>query len=246
MQIAVVTIFPGLFEPFFAESLIGKGVENGLLEFGLVDIREYTADKHRRVDDVPYGGGPGMVMTPQPLHAALGAAHELFGRNGHVIFMSPQGAPFTHSRARSLAEIDCPLILLCGRYEGIDQRIRDHFVDEELSLGDFVLNGGELAAMAVIEAVTRLIPGMMGNQDSLSEESHTNGLLEYPQYSRPADFLGHKVPEILLSGHHANIQKWRHRESLLRTRARRPDLLARYPLTQDDERLLDEGDGDER
>lgn len=239
MQIAVLTIFPSLFEPFFAESLIGKGVVSGQLEHIVINIRDHTLDKHKKVDDIPYGGGPGMVMTPQPLHESILAAQAHFGSKGHVVFTSPQGAPFSHATAMRFSQLDKPLIILCGRYEGIDERIRQNFVDEEVSLGDFVLNGGELAAMTIIEAATRLIPGMMGNAESLTEESHTHGLLEYPQYTRPANFMGYEIPPVLVSGHHARIMDWRRAESLKRTRSRRPDLFEKYPLSEHERALLE-------
>lgn len=237
MKIAVLTIFPEIFDGFLSTSLMGKAVQDGLLDIQLIDIRDYTADKHFKVDDVPYGGGAGMVMTPQPVEAAIKAATEASG-GGYVVHLTPQGELLTQKTLREFATMDEPLILLNGRYEGIDERIRDLYVHREISIGDYVLNGGEVASMVLLEGVCRLLPNFMGNNESISDESHTAGLLEYPHYTRPAEFNGLKVPEILLSGHHENIRKWRRKMSLLRTRERRPDLFEQFSLTDEDRKLL--------
>ncbi|MDA3864648.1 MAG: tRNA (guanosine(37)-N1)-methyltransferase TrmD [Deltaproteobacteria bacterium] len=227
MEIVICTIFPEIFNGFLTTGLIGKAVENNLLKCHLLDIRDYADNKHRKVDDVPYGGGAGMVMTPQPTAFCLEAARKLV-ENPLIIYLTPQGELFNQKKAVSLYQFDRPLVLLNGRYEGIDERIIKNYVDLEISIGDYVLNGGEVASMVLIETVSRLIPNMLGNSDSLDEESHAGNLLEYPQYTRPRIFQGKSVPEVLLSGHHAKIKQWRHQRSLERTKNRRPDLFTRY------------------
>ncbi len=227
MNIAVCTIFPELFTPFFDTGLLGKAVGRGIVRPEVINPRDFTTDRHRTVDDMPYGGGAGMVMKPEPLVAAVEHAVSRVGR-GRVIYMSPSGRPLTQKMAERLSAEET-LIILCGRYEGIDQRVIDGWVDEEISIGDYVLNGGEVAAMVLIEAVTRLLPGVVGNPDSVQEESHTIGLLEYPQYTRPAQFRGMRVPDILLSGHHGNVAAWRRYMMLRRTMDVRPDLLEGRP-----------------
>jgi tRNA (guanine37-N1)-methyltransferase len=224
MRFDIFTIFPGIFAGPFSESIVRRAVERGQLEIVIHDIREYGVGRHRAVDDTPYGGGAGMVMAAPPLFAAV---EERLGEHladTPVIFLSPSGERFTQQIAQDLSRYP-RLALLCGRYEGIDQRVRDHLVTRELSIGDYVLTGGELAAAVVIDVVARLIPGVI-EPASLAEESFSSGLLEYPHYTRPADFRGWKVPEVLLSGHHAEIARWRHQRALELTRARRPDLLA--------------------
>ena len=231
MRIDVVTIFPAWFDSLDV-SLTGKARTSGLLDIAVHDLRDWTHDRHRTVDDTPYGGGAGMVMKPEPWGEALDAAPGE-GRRPTLVVPTPSGRPFTQAMARELATRD-HLVLACGRYEGIDQRVIDHAATsydvEELSLGDFVLNGGEVAALAFIEAVVRLLPGFMGNPESLAEESHEDGLLEYPVYTKPASWRGHDVPQVLLSGDHAAIAAWRHAESVRRTVARRPDLA--HPAAQ--------------
>ncbi len=222
MRFDVLTIFPGIFDSFLGESLLKKARDKGLVEVGIHDLRAYTENKHQKTDDTPFGGGAGMVMTPQPLADAIDALKK--EGPAHTILLSPRGKPFTQQRARELAFED-RLILVCGRYEGVDERIVEHWIDEEISLGDYVLNGGEVAAMAVIEAVFRLVPGAVGCPSSLCNESHEMGLLEHPQYTRPEDFRGHKVPDVLLSGHHEKIRQWRHEQSMKKTAEVRPDLL---------------------
>lgn len=223
MRFDIFTLFPEIFPPYLDESILKRARESGLLEFGLHNIRDYTTDKHRTTDDEPYGGGGGMVMKPEPIFAAvesvLGAPPVC-----PVILLTPQGRPFTQKVAVELAAAD-HLALLCGRYEGVDERVRQHLVTDEISLGDFVLTGGELPALAIIDAVTRLVPGVLGDPEATQKDSHANGLLEYPHYTRPPEFRGWEVPEILRSGNHAAIEQWRRQQSLQRTQERRPDLL---------------------
>lgn len=227
-HIDVLTLFPQLFQPFVSEGLLGRAIRNGLLEIALVNFREQGLGRHRVVDDVPYGGGAGMVLRPEPIFAAARqrtAYHRRQGRVTRTILLTPQGTPFDQDKARELAAADSVLLLICGRYEGFDERIRLALVDEELSLGDFVLLGGETAAMAIIEAVARLIPAVLGNPASATDESFAGPALEYPQYTRPAEFEGMRVPDVLVSGDHARIDAWRSEQALDRTRQRRPDLL---------------------
>jgi tRNA (guanine37-N1)-methyltransferase len=221
MQIDVLTLFPEMFEGPLGHSILRRAIDRGLLDVRLTNIRDFATDRHRTVDDYPYGGGPGMVMKPGPIFDAVEAVAE---SGAPIILLSPQGRVFTQRIAAELARQE-RLVLICGHYEGVDERVREHLVTDELSIGDYVLTGGELAAMVVIDAVTRLLPGVLGGEESTSEESHSHGLLEYPQYTRPPDFRGWTVPEILLSGHHAEIARWRRRQALLRTARRRPDLL---------------------
>lgn len=227
-DIDVLTLFPQLFEPFLTEGLVGRAIRNQLLAVHLENFRQYGLGKHRAVDEVPYGGGAGMVLRVEPLFRAVRERedwHRQQGKKAHRILLTPQGQRFDQTKARELAGRPEALLFICGRYEGFDERIRQGLADEELSLGDFVLLGGESAAMAMIEAVTRLIPGVLGNPDSSSEESFSQGLLEYPQYTRPPEFEGMKVPEVLISGDHARIEAWRNEQALKRTRQRRPELL---------------------
>ena len=221
MRIDVFTLFPDLLEEFARTSLLGRAAERGILDVRVHDLRSHGLGAHRSVDDAPFGGGAGMVLAPRPVFDAVEAADP----PRPLFLLTPGGRRFDQTVARSLANLG-GLSLLCGRYEGFDQRIHDHLADGELSLGDFVLGGGEVAAMAVIEAVARLLPGVMGNAASAVEESFSGGLLEYPQFTRPAEFRGWGVPEVLLSGDHAKVAAWRRAQALERTRARRPDLLA--------------------
>ncbi|NLN62377.1 MAG: tRNA (guanosine(37)-N1)-methyltransferase TrmD [Myxococcales bacterium] len=232
-QFNIVTLFPELFAPLVSTSLIGKAVAADLLGFRFIDLRQYATDKHRTVDDTPYGGGSGMVLMTRPVLDVL-AEHT----GAHRILMSPRGQPFRQADARRLAQLDRPLLLFCARYEGIDERVLPHF-DAEYSIGDFVLNGGEVAAMAIIEAISRLIPGVIGNMASTQEESFSAGLLEYPQYTRPEIIDGAQVPAVLLSGNHQRIAAWRHGQALLATMERRPDLFAAYEMTDKERQLLD-------
>ena len=219
-RIDVVSIFPNLFTEALRTSLLGKAIETGLLEVEVHDLRTHGLGKHRNVDDEPYGGGPGMVMRPEPIFEMV---DELRRADSHVILLSPRGSRLSHGEVERLATFD-HLILICGRFEGVDERVAQHLADEEISIGDYVLAGGELAALVVIETVSRLIPGVLGNQDSLTAESHAGGDLEYPQYTRPAEYRGHKVPDILLSGDHAKVDAWRRAQADQATRRRRPDL----------------------
>jgi len=239
MRIDVLTLFPGMFEGVFGASLIGKARERGIVELNTVNFREFSASKHGTVDDAPYGGGGGMVLKPEPLFAAVEwlTAGMPEGARPRVILMCPQGETFTQRKARELAA-EKHLIFICGHYEGVDERVREHLATDEISIGDYVLTGGELPAMVVIDAVVRLLPGVLGNEESAARDSFSDGLLEYPQYTRPADFRGWKVPDILLSGHHAEIAEWRRRQSLLRTLRRRPDLLEKADLTPEERRWL--------
>ncbi|WP_024834621.1 tRNA (guanosine(37)-N1)-methyltransferase TrmD [Ruminiclostridium josui] len=227
MKFDVLTLFPELFVSVMGESIIGRAQKNGLVEINAVNIRDYSKDKHRKVDDYPFGGGNGMVMMCQPVIDAYKAITEGMEKKPKVLYMSPQGKVLTQEMAKELSTQE-HLILLCGHYEGIDERIIEEIVDEEVSIGDYVLTGGELPAMVLIDCVSRLIPGVLSTEGSFSDESHFNGLLEYPQYTRPADYNGNKVPDVLLSGHHANIEKWRMQQSLDRTREKRPDLYEKY------------------
>lgn len=223
MKFDVFTLFPEMFSAYLNESILKRAREAGVLEVLLHNIREYTTDKHRTTDDEPYGGGGGMVMKPEPIFSAV---ESVLGSppSCPVILMTPQGRPFTQRVAEELVAAD-HLALLCGRYEGVDERVRQHLVTDEISLGDFVLTGGELPALAIIDAVTRLIPGVLGDPAAPTKDSHSSGLLEYPHYTRPPEFRGWQVPEILRSGNHAAIDAWRHEQAVQRTRDRRPDLI---------------------
>jgi len=237
MQIDIVTIFPRMVEAPLAESLLGRAIERGLLDVRVRDLRDFTSDRHRVVDDVPYGGGPGMVLKPEPLFRAVETIAEERGRPDAVVLTSPQGRPFTHAEAVRLSRLE-RLVLLCGRYEGVDDRVREHLATEELSIGDYVLTGGELAALVIVDAVARLRPGVVGDDASVVGESFVRGLLDFPHYTRPAQFRSHAVPEVLLSGHHQEIARWRKREAVRRTLARRPDLLAEAALDDEERAAL--------
>jgi len=233
MKISILTLFPEMFS-IFEHSIIGRARENKLVDLSLLNIRDYTLNKHKKVDEYPYGGGPGMVMAPQPIVDTIRHAKE--NNNGKVIFLGPRGKTFNQELAKELSKEE-NLIFLCGHYEGIDERVYKH-IDMEISLGDFVLTGGEMAAIPVIDSILRLIPGVLGKEESFMEESFYNGLLEYPQYTRPEDFEGDKVPEVLLSGHHENIRKWRRFKSLEVTKKKRPDLYKNIILTKEDIKIL--------
>ena len=221
MKIDVLTLFPGMFPGPLDESIIKRACESGRLRLGIRDLRDYTHDRHRKVDDRPFGGGPGMLMKPEPLFEAVEA---LRGEKTHVILTSPAGRPFRQEIAEELAGEE-HLLLVCGSYEGFDERVRECLADDELSIGDYVLTNGALPAMVIIDAVTRLLPGVLGDDESSVDESFSDGLLEYPQYTRPAEFRGMSVPEVLLSGDHAAIERWRREQARMRTGQRRPDLL---------------------
>lgn len=222
MHIDVLTLFPEMFSGPLQTSILGRAQANQLISVHVWNIRDYAEDKHRTVDDTPYGGGAGMVLKPDVVVRAI--EHVKQDRTAPVIYLTPQGKPFTQEKAQELAGFP-ELILLCGHYEGLDERVREHWVDQEISIGDYVLTGGELPALVVIDAVSRLIPGVLGCAESAEFDSFQDGLLEHPHYTRPAVFRGHTVPEVLVSGHHGEIRRWRLRESLKRTRERRPDLL---------------------
>lgn len=234
----ILSIFPEMFESFFGCSLLKKARDKGLIRIEAHNIRDGATDKHRMTDDYPYGGGAGMVMKVEPIARVL----EAIGANpGEClrILLTPQGETFSQAIAGELAQSG-RIVLICGHYEGVDERVRENLVDRELSIGDYILTGGEAAAMAVVDAVARLIPGVLGNEESARHESFATGLLESPQYTRPEEFRGWKVPEVLLSGHHREIETWRRREALRRTLLRRPDLLAGASLTEQDRRILEE------
>ncbi len=221
MRIDVLTLFPGMFSGPLDESIVRRARTAGRLELRVHNLRDWAVDRHRTVDDRPFGGGPGMLLKPEPLFAAV---EQLRGERTRVILLSPAGRPFDQATARALAEQES-LLLVCGSYEGVDERAREQLMDEELSIGDYVLTNGALPAMVIIDAVTRLLPGVLGDDESARDESFSQGWLEYPHYTRPAEFRGMKVPEVLLSGHHAEIARWRRAQARARTAARRPDLL---------------------
>ena len=226
MQFDVLTLFPGILAGALNESIVKRGREKGLLEVRLHDLRDYAHDRHRQVDDTPYGGGGGMVLMPEPIFEAVEVIQKQHpAARSRVILMSPQGAPFSQQRAWSLAQDLDRMILICGRYEGVDERVREFLCDEEISIGDYVLTGGELPAMVILDAVSRLVPGVLGSAVSALEDSFSSGALEYPQYTRPPVFRGHAVPEVLLSGNHAEIARWRQRKALEATERKRPDLI---------------------
>jgi tRNA (guanine37-N1)-methyltransferase len=235
----VFSVFPDLLAPYLSTSVLGRARQAGLLEVYLHDPRDYTEDRHRSTDDVPYGGGGGMVMKPEPMFRALGATLGESLATTPVILLTPQGRLFRQDVALRLAR-QPRLALLCGRYEGVDERIRQHLATDELSIGDYVVTGGELPALIVIDAVARCLPGVLGDENAAADDSHAGGLLEYPHYTRPPDFRGWMVPEVLLSGDHARIAAWRRRQALDRTWQRRPDLLERAELTPEDRLLLEE------
>ena len=237
----ILSVFPEMFVSPFECSLLQKAREKGLVSIDIHDIRRFAQDKHRMTDDAPFGGGGGMVMKVEPIDRALEAL--ALEEKTPVILMTPQGERFNQRIAEELAVFD-RLVLICGRYEGVDERVRVHLATRELSVGDFVLTGGELSAMIIVDAVSRLIPGVLGNSDSAVDDSFSTGLLEYPHYTRPNEYRGWTVPEVLLSGNHKQINQWRRRESLLRTKQRRPDLLSAAPLSAEDRRILSAMDND--
>ena len=234
MKINVLSLFPAMFEGVFNQSILKKAQEKSAVELAVLDIREFAANK-RQVDDYPFGGGAGMVLKPEPVFNAIESLSR--ERQPRVILMCPQGERFTQQKAEELSKEE-ELIFICGHYEGYDERIREHLVTDEISIGDFVLTGGELAAMTVIDSVVRLLPGVLGNADSPVRDSFSTGLLEHPQYTRPADFRGWKVPEVLTSGNHAKVDAWREEQTLKRTLERRPDLLERMELTDSQKKIV--------
>ncbi len=238
MRIDILTLFPSMCESFLSESIIGRARKAGLVSINCVNIRDFSADKHRKTDDIPYGGGMGMVMTPQPIYDAWLSLAKASDVKPHVVYLTPKGAVYNQSKAIELSKKE-HLILLCGHYEGVDQRVLDKIVDEEISLGDFVLTGGEIAAAAVVDSVTRLLDGVLADESCYTDESHFNGLLEYPQYTRPYEWEGAKVPEVLISGHHEKIAEWRRQQSLAVTMENRPDLLEKAELSDKDREYLE-------
>lgn len=240
MRVEILTTLPQVVEGYVGESILGRARKKGIVEVEAVNIRDFTEDRHKTTDDAPFGGGPGMVMKCEPVFAAVESlVSRRAGTKPRILLMTPQGRRFDQKMAEELAR-ENHVIIICGRYEGVDERIREHLVTDEVSIGDYVLTGGELAAMVITDAVSRLLPGVLGDEASPESESFSSGLLEYPQYTRPAEFRGHRVPEVLLSGNHAEIEKWRREQALKRTLDRRPDLLETAPLTEKDRRLLRE------
>jgi tRNA (guanine37-N1)-methyltransferase len=239
MKFDIVTIFPGVVEAALDMGVIGRARESGVLNIAVHNLRAFTSDRHRVVDDVPFGGGPGMVMKPEPWFAAVEALSPTGSRPDAVLLMSPAGRVLTQADARRWAGMQ-HLVVLCGRYEGVDDRVREHVATEEVSIGDYVLSGGEIPALVVVDAVGRLIPGVVGDEQSVAAESFERGLLDYPHYTRPAEFRGYRVPDVLVSGHHAEIRRWRRREALRRTAERRPELLGAAQLEDDERQWLRE------
>jgi tRNA (guanine37-N1)-methyltransferase len=239
MRIDILTLFPEMFAGPFDTSILKRARENNLLDINLINIRDFSQNKHRAVDDTPFGGGAGMVMQVEPIFKAMEFLEQQQKGLGRVVMMCPQGQPFSQELAKDLATAD-RLVLLCGHYEGFDERVREKLVTDEISIGDYVLTGGELPAMVVVDAVARMIPGVLGEMASAEEDSFYSGLLEHPHYTKPRVYQGMEVPEILLSGHHKNIEKWRRRQSLIRTLERRPELLENVELTKEDKRVLRE------
>lgn len=224
MKFYILTLFPDMIKDGLSHSIIKRACNEGTISIETIDIRDFSNNKHRHIDDYPYGGGAGMVMQPQPIYDAYMSIKPKLSENCPVVYMTPQGKTFNQEKAKNLSKLE-DMVILCGHYEGVDERVIEEIVTDEISIGDFVLTGGELAAMTVIDAVARLIPGVLNKEESFQEESFSGNLLEYPQYTRPPEFMGRKVPAVLLSGHHQNIEKWRKEKSLERTKAKRPDLL---------------------
>ena len=239
MKIDIVSIFPAMVKAPLAEGVVGRAIGRGVIDVAVHDLRDFTTDRHRVVDDMPFGGGPGMVMKPEPFFAAVDYIRRERGTPDAIVLTSPDGERFAHRDAERLSGLQ-HIVWLCGRYEGVDERVRMHLATETLSIGDYVLSGGELPALVMLDAVARLLPGVVGDEASVARDSFVGGLLDYPQYTRPAVFAGYEVPAVLLSGHHAAIARWRRREALARTALRRPDLLDAVALDDDDRVLLRE------
>ena len=238
MKINIMTLFPEMCEAVLSESIIGRAREKGLVEINCINIRDYTEDKHHRVDDAPYGGGMGMLMQTVPIANCYKAICEKSDNKNYLIYMSPCGKVLTQERVKELAKMD-EITLLCGHYEGVDQRVIDALVDEQISIGDYVLTGGELPALVLADSISRMLEGVLPNDEAKELESHYNGLLEYPQYTRPYEWNGMKVPDVLMSGHHENVDKWRREQSLLMTQKYRPDMLSKAELTDSDKKFLE-------
>jgi tRNA (guanine37-N1)-methyltransferase len=239
VRFEIVTIFPDWIRAAIGEGVVKRAIDRGLLTVGVHDLRDFAQDRHRVVDDVPYGGGPGMVLKAEPFFRAVEAIRAERGAPSAIVLTSPQGRRFTQREAERLATRD-RIILLCGRYEGVDDRVRTHLATDELSIGDYVLTGGELPALVVVDAVARLVPGVVGDDESVARDSFARGLLDFPHYTRPAAFRNMNVPAVLLSGHHADIRRWRKRQAIERTLAERPDLLEQATLDEEERRMLDE------
>ncbi|HEX2456422.1 MAG TPA: tRNA (guanosine(37)-N1)-methyltransferase TrmD [Vicinamibacterales bacterium] len=237
LKIDIVTIFPKMVEAPLAEGIVGRAIGRGILDVKVHDLRDFAPDRHRVVDDVPFGGGPGMVLKPEPLFRAVEHIRTVRGNPDAVLLTTPDGRRFTHGDAARLSDLS-HVVVLCGRYEGVDDRVRQHLATEEVSIGDYVLSGGELPALVITDAVARLVPGVVGDEESVARDTFARGLLDFPQYTRPAEFQGLKVPEVLLSGHHAEIARWRRRQALARTLERRPDLLEDADLSSGDRDVL--------
>ena len=245
MRIDILTLFPEMCEAVMSESIIGRARKAGKVEIACANIRDFSGNKHNKVDDMPYGGGMGMIMAASPIYDCYKSLYKEGEEKPHLIYMSPKGKTFTQKRAVELSKLD-RIVLLCGHYEGIDQRVIDEIVDEEISLGDYVLTGGELPALTVADAVCRMLPGVLSDDICFEEESHFAGLLEYPQYTRPAEWKGKAVPEVLLSGNHKKIEEWRRVESIKATLSRRPDMLKEEQLSDKDKKLLKKYEGEEK
>ena len=243
MRIDILTLFPEMCEAVLGESIIGRARENGLVEINCTNIRDFSKDKHNRVDDAPYGGGMGMVMQTQPIYDCYESLCNEIGKKPKLIYMSPQGRVLTQNKVKELAKEE-NIAILCGHYEGVDERVIEEIVDEEISIGDYVLTGGELPALILADSISRMLPGVLANEEAFSEESHFSSLLEYPQYTRPPEWMGKKVPDVLLSGHHGNIEKWRRQQSLKRTKDRRPDMLKNAELDKKDKKFLESLEND--
>jgi tRNA (guanine37-N1)-methyltransferase len=239
VKIDVVTIFPKMVQGPLAEGVVGRAISSGVLDVRVHDLRAHTTDRHRVVDDMPFGGGPGMVLKPEPVFAAVECIRSERGAPDAILLTSPDGERFTHTVAERLSGLE-HIVVLCGRYEGVDERVRTGLATEALSIGDYVLSGGELPALVIVDAIARLVPGVVGDESSVARDTFARGLLDYPQYTRPAEFRGMGVPPVLLSGHHGEIERWRRREALARTLERRPDLLASAALDPEDAALLKE------
>jgi len=239
MKFDIVTIFPRMVEAALAEGVVGRGVARGILDVRVHDLRDHTTDRHRTVDDMPYGGGPGMVMKPEPLARAVDAIRAQRGAPDVVILLSPQGRKFTQGEAARMSTIP-HLVLLCGRYEGMDERVRTMVATDEVSIGDYVLSGGELPALVLVDAISRLVPGVVGDSRSVEQDSFSRGLLDYPHYTRPSEFAGERVPDVLLSGHHEEVRRWRRMTALRRTLSRRPELLNMAALDDEERQMLEE------
>lgn len=239
MRFDVLTLFPEMLEAVLGDSIIGRARDKGIIEINLINIRDYTLDKHKKVDDTPYSGGGGMLMTPQPVYDAYMSVAKDLDYKPLTVYMSPQGKVFNQETAKTLLNENNHIIILCGHYEGIDQRVLDEIVDMEISIGDFVLTGGEIPAMAVIDAVSRMVKGVLSEEGSYQNESHYCGLLEYPQYTKPRVWRDKEIPEILVSGHHKNIEKWKREQAILNTAKKRPDMLKKAQLTKEDIAFLE-------